>query len=326
MTHQPHDALFKSTFSDPRHAEGALRSVLPADFVARVAWETLTLQPGSFVDDALQERDTDLLFSASVGERPALFYLLYEHQSRPHPLMPFRLIAYAVRIWEAWLGEHPGAERIPAILPVVLHHGEGGWTAARSLEELYDLDPEALAAAGEGIPRLRFTLDDLGLDGDDALRGRAMTALGRLVFHCFRHARNPAELIRGLAGCWDLIGEVHAAPNGAAALATVWRYILVIHSEPPEVVLTQLALVTPESTKESVMTAGEVLIERGRVQGEIKGKRDGKREVLLDMLAVRFGSVPPAVLSQIDSAELAQLGAWIRRALTAATLDDVFAS
>ncbi len=324
MTHQPHDALFKSTFSDPRHAEGALRGVLPAAFVSRVAWSTLELQPGSFVDDALQDRDTDLLFSATVGERQALFYLLYEHQSRPHPLMPFRLIAYAVRIWEAWIGEHPGADRIPAILPVVLHHGEGGWTAARSLEELYDLDPEVLAAAGERVPRLRFALDDLGAEGDDALRARAMTALGRLVFYCFRHARNPAELIRGLAHCWDLVGEVYAAPNGAAALGTVWRYILIIHSEPPEVVLTQLAAVTPDPIKEELMTAGEVLIERGRVQGEIKGEIKGKRNMLLTVLAARFGAVPAAVVAQVNAAEHAQLDAWARRGVTAPTLDEVF--
>ncbi len=231
--------------------------------------------------------------------------------------MPFRLIAYAVRIWEAWLGEHPGAERIPAILPVVVHHGEGGWTAARSLEELYDLDPEALAAAGEGVPRLRFALDDLGAEGDEALRDRAMTALGRLVFYCFRHARNPAELIRGLAHWLDLVGEVYAAPNGAAALGTVWRYILILHSEPPEVVLTQLALVTPDPIKEELMTAGEVLIERGEIRGE--------RRALLTMLTVRFGAVPAAVLARVNAAELAQLDAWIRRGVIAATLDEVFA-
>lgn len=319
MTSQPHDALFRSTFSDPRHAEGALRTALPPDLAARVAWETLELQPGSFVDDALKDRQADLLFGARIGER-AFFYLLYEHQSLPHPLMPFRLIAYAVRIWEDWLGEHPDAERIPAIFPVVLHHGEHGWTAARALEDLYDLDPEALAAAGDAVPRFRFVLDDIGQEGDEALRARAMTALGRLVFYCFRHARKPAELIQGLARWWDLVSEVHAAPNGLAALGTVWRYILYIHEGPAEVVLTQLALVTPDPLKENHMTAGEELEERGRIKGELQGER----RALLKVLAVRFGSVPQPLVERVNAAEEAQIDVWIQRAATAPTLDEVF--
>jgi hypothetical protein len=281
MTHNPHDALFKSTFSDPRHAEGAIRGALPPALAARVDWSTLELQPGSFVDDGLKDRHADLLFRARIGERLAFFYLLYEHQSRPHPLMPLRILGYAVRIWEDWLAENPNPTRIPALLPVVLHHGEGGWTAARSIEDLYDLDPEALAAAGELVPRFRFALDDIGHEGDDALRARAMTALGRLVLYCFRHARDPAELIRGLARCWDLLNEVYAAPNGVAALGTVWRYILLIHGEPPEVVLTQLAAVTPDPIQEKIMTAGEVLIERGRIEGERKGEQKGQMHLIV---------------------------------------------
>jgi hypothetical protein len=236
--------------------------------------------------------------------------------------MPFRLVAYAVRIWEDWLKEHTGAVRLPAVVPVVLHHGEDGWTAARALENLYDLDPESLAAAGEAVPRFRFALDDIGREDDDALRARAMSALGRLVLYCFRHARDPAELIGGLARCWDLVNEVYAAPNGLAALGTVWRYILLIHDGPPEVVLTQLALVTPDPIKEKLMTAGEVLIERGRIQGHLQGER----EALLKMLVGRFGSVPAAIVAQVNAAEQAQLDTWLQRGWTASSIDEIFAA
>jgi hypothetical protein len=55
-----------------------------------------------------------------------------------------------------------------------------------------------------------------------------------------------------------------------AALGTVWRHVLLIHGEPPEVVLTQLAAVTPDPIQEKIMTAGEVLIERGEQRGELR--------------------------------------------------------
>ncbi len=322
-----HDALFKAVFSDPHHAAGALRSALPALIVARIDWSTLALEPGSFVDETLHDRHADLLFSANLAGRRALLYLLYEHQSAPHPLMPFRLLVYVVRILEGWLKESPTAARLPAVLPVVLHHGDGGWTAARALEDLYDLDEDTLAAAGEHLVRLRFVLDDLDAQSDDALRARAMSALGRLCFYCFRHARNPAELVRGLTTWADLVREVCAAPNGAAALATVWRYILLIHDEKPEVILQQLGAVTPDQGRqEAMMTAGEVLIERGRIQGQLQGQLQGQRRTLLKLLTVRFGALPEAVVARLNQADGDQLDTWVERGAAAATLDEVFAT
>lgn len=79
---------------------------------------------------------------------------------------------------------------------------------------------------------------------------------------------------------------------------------------------------TPDPIKEELMTAGEVLIERGRVQGELKGER----RALLTVLTTRFGSLPAPVVAQVNAADLAQLDVWIRRGVTAATLDEVFAA
>ena len=220
-----HDALFKSTFSDPRHAEGALRAALPPTFASRCDWATLALVPGSFVDVELKDRHADLLFRVTLSGREALVYLLYEHQSAPHSLMPFRLVAYSVRIWERWLKERDPsgqAHRLPVIVPVVLHHGVGGWTAARSLEELYDVDAETLVSLGEHVLRQRFVLDDLASETDAALRARAMSALGRLVLTCLRHARDPEELVAQLGQWADVMREVMSAPHGQRRCGRCW--------------------------------------------------------------------------------------------------------
>jgi hypothetical protein len=132
------------------------------------------------------------------------------------------LVAYGVRIWERWLKEQASSGhglRLPVIVPVVLHHGEGGWTAARSLEEVYDAAAETLASLGEHLLRQRFVLDDLASETDAALRSRAMTALGRLVLTCVRHARDPEELVAQLGQWVDVMREVISAPPWAAALA-----------------------------------------------------------------------------------------------------------
>jgi predicted transposase YdaD len=41
---QPHDWLFKEIFSVPEHAASHLRSVLPAELVACIDWDSLALE------------------------------------------------------------------------------------------------------------------------------------------------------------------------------------------------------------------------------------------------------------------------------------------
>lgn len=59
------------------------------------------------------------------------------------------------------------------ILPVVLHHGEAGWTGSTAFEDLLDVDDETRAAAGPNIPRFQFILEDICHETDEALRARA---------------------------------------------------------------------------------------------------------------------------------------------------------
>ena len=85
---------------------------MPAALVARLVFATLALRPGSYVDEALKERHSDLLFSIqTIGGAPLLVYLLFEHQSTVDTLMVYRLLRYMVRIWEDYLAAHPEAKR-----------------------------------------------------------------------------------------------------------------------------------------------------------------------------------------------------------------------
>lgn len=86
--------------------------------------------------------------------RPAL----WEHKSDPAPLTPLEVMRYMVRIWDHHLGSIPKKKRgevrkLPVIVPIVLHHGSDGWTAAVCFEEMLDADEEMLAALGEHVPR-----------------------------------------------------------------------------------------------------------------------------------------------------------------------------
>jgi hypothetical protein len=129
MTHKPHDALFRATFEQPEHASAALRGLLPPALVARVDWGSLALEASGLISDELGELVVDLLYSVQlVSNKPAFVYVLYEHQSSVDPRMALRVLEYMVAIWKRVSREHPPATPLLPIIPVVLYHGETGWT------------------------------------------------------------------------------------------------------------------------------------------------------------------------------------------------------
>ena len=125
--HQPHDKLFKAGFGDPANAAAFLRWEIPAALSAKIEWDQLQLEPGSFVDSHYRHTESDLLFSATLADSPCLLYLLFEHQITHEPTLALRLLRYMVRIWESSLRNHPAPAKLPVILPIVLAQNAEVW-------------------------------------------------------------------------------------------------------------------------------------------------------------------------------------------------------
>jgi predicted transposase/invertase (TIGR01784 family) len=337
----PHDALFKWTFSAPARAAEELRAVLPAELSALLSWDTMRPEHGEYVDEELRGRHADLLFSVQVQGRTALLYLLFEHQSTPDPRMPVRLLIYLARIWSDWLRDHPSTTRVPPILPVVLHHGVGGWTAPRELGDMYDADPELLAAAAPYLPTLRLLIDDVASFPDETLRARAASALVKLVLLALKHGRDAADLAERLARWADLVAEVAAASHGLDALVAVVRYLFEVNEHiSREAAATVLRSALGARADEVVMTVGQQLIEQGRREGTERGIQQGlqqgieqgieqglvvgRRELLLRLLRRRFGDLPEELVTRLSCASAEQLDGWGERFATAQRLDEVF--
>jgi predicted transposase YdaD len=319
VTTTPHDALFKAAFSRLRHARGLLRSLLPSLLAQQITWTTLRLESGIAVgDEDLDEQRMDLVYSVCAGEQRVLLYVLAEHQSKVDPWMAFRLLRYLVAIWKAYRAEHPRAKRLPAILPIVVHHSATGWTAPVAFEELLDADAELLEALGAHIPRFRFLLDDLSTQTDTQLRARTrMTPGGRVAILSLKHGRDPIAIrIRVLTPD----GRSLAARD---VLASVLRYILETSQAEPATLRKLLARQVGREGAEKIMTTAERLRREGAAEGEARGELRGKREALLLLLRQRFGRLPAAAVATIAKAESAELDAWFSRILAASALDDV---
>jgi predicted transposase YdaD len=317
MISTPHDRLFKLTFSQPQHAAELLRSVLPAATVRHIDWNSLRVEPTSFIDEKLRARFSDLLFRVRLAGQPAYVYLLFEHQSRPERMMCPRLLRYVSDVWAEHLKKHPRATHVPVVVPVVLHHGENGWTEPVSLRELYDAPATVLDGLRPYIPELTFVLDDLVPQSNAALRARALSAIPSLVLWALKHVRHGRDVIPALRKSLHLVRAVLRAPNGMAALLTVLRYIVNVSDSSEKEILEVLEHGMLPDAREALMTIAERLRREGR--------KENQRDVLLKLLSRRFGSLPEPVMDRIQGAGLKQLDRWFDRGITARSLAAVFA-
>lgn len=316
----PHDALFKSMYGDPEHARGALQAVLPPKLCTEIDWPSLERCAGSFVDPGAMDQHTDLLFSAGWrGGSKALLYLLFEHQSSVDDQMAFRMLRYMVRIWERWRAEHGEHARLPCIVPIVLYHGEGPWSAARSFDALHDVPDDVRSQASPHLVRFDYIVDDLSSIPDEELRARAMTALAKLVALCFKYSRRHTTFWAALRGWMDLAKEVISTPHGIEALAKVMRYVLEVSDRITEAqVHGLLETAVGEQAKDAIMTTAERM--------RWRAAETAKRETLLRQLRLRFGGdVTPQAEQRVTNASMEQLDRWLDRVIPAASLRELLA-
>ena len=89
----PHDKFFKDIWSRPEVAWDFLLRYLPSQVTSRFVPGSLQLTRDSFVDAALREHFSDLLYRVQLQDAgEAFIYILLEHKSSPDPGTPFQLL------------------------------------------------------------------------------------------------------------------------------------------------------------------------------------------------------------------------------------------
>jgi hypothetical protein len=315
----PHDSVFRQVFGVPENAASQLRAVLPPGLAGRLDLGRLARVSGSFVDEALKWRHSDLLFTAPPDGRDALVYVLVEHQSSADPLMAYRMLRYVIRIWDQYLRDHPRVRELPAVIPLVVHHGRTQWTIPTQLAELIDLDPAARQAMLAFLPRFEFLLDDLGAVDARQLMDRDLTPSALIALLLLQTAPGNPYITAELRPWAGQLRAVLDQPGGGEAFIAFLTYIELV-SEVPARELRDLAAWLGPDAEEAYVTTAEML----RAEGRAEGEGLGRAEALVEMLIVKFGPLPHSVPKTVHAASVGQIKAWAARAVTAETLDQVF--
>ncbi len=316
-----HDGLFKLGFGEAIHAAGELRSVLPPAILDAIALEELARVAGSFVDEDLAQRHTDLLFRAprrDTGE-PLYLYVLIEHQSEPDRWMPMRVLGYVLRIWETLLRDEV-LRHLPPIVPLVVHHGAGGWSAPRSLHDLvHGLDE--LPALRPFVPALHLIIDDLVTASDADLQARPLAPFQQLVLWFLRDVRRPERFVTGLHAWDSLVRALEAVDD--SLLLTALQYLREFAGPGPFEVFRRRIIDLAPSQENLMISAAQFDFDRGVEKGIEKGIEKGLRGTLATLLAQRFGPLDDETQAWIARAAAPRLERALARLLTAPTVTAV---
>lgn len=265
--HQPHDKLFVQGFSDPTNAAALLKTQFPVELAARIDWSALVLQNGSFIDSQYRKTQTDLLFTTTFAGRSCRLYLLFEHQSSPDPLMALRLLRYKIRIWEAFLKEHPG-EPLPVVLATVLAQNGSKWEVSQKFSDLLDLPEDLVAVLRPFIPDFSFGLMQLAETPFESLPG---TPAGILILRVMK-AERLNQLLNDAVWDESLIGQV---PTPLFEL--LLRYILSADIDK-EAFETKIQEIQNPATRANAMSLAQVYRQEGHQEGRREGRQAGRQE------------------------------------------------
>ncbi len=153
LPHNYPDRAMRDALLDPDNLRALVRAVAP-DLADRLDYSRLEVVGKPYFLDDWRSRDRDILvrlpFRDAVGGE-VLVCILIEHQSDADPVMPLRMLVYAVFYWEqewkAWEDQHQRGQelRLTPIVPIVLHTGPQPWDKSRALADLFNVPPEIRA-------------------------------------------------------------------------------------------------------------------------------------------------------------------------------------
>jgi predicted transposase/invertase (TIGR01784 family) len=287
LIHNPHDKVSKKYLGDIEVAKRFFTQHLPVDMQALVKLQSLQLEKGTFVDDALREHLTDILYSVKLAEGgEGYIYLLLEAQSSVDDMMAFRLLKYSVQIMQQHLEKNGNKNKkgvkLPLILPIVYYIGKE--SADGFVPDIHDCFEEPELAKQYFMKP--FPIVDLQRMHDDELLKDKVLALLEMFQ---KNIQN-----RDLAKIADVLFDegVYRAVHqqNGNLLQIVLQYIIATCDTKDAMPFIERAIEQLPDERDTIMTMAEEL------------RKEGKQEVILNLL--RSGDI-----SEKRAAEITGLSA-----------------
>lgn len=306
----------------PPNVAGLIR-VVAADLADRLDFSRAVRLNRSLIPAGLHKQEADLIFRVPYrhGGGEVLIILLIEHQSAPDRAMALRLLGYMVQLWEQQRQGWKDARKRPAecqltpIVPVVLYTGKRHWRTPIDLGSLID-GPADLAPFVPEFKALFLSVGDLSAEEP---AGSAIIA----VLQVLRSANSPLDVVqRELKKAILFLESLPPEAQVEWRRAIHFLVLLVRHKRVADERPTLYNVLDEAVSEQHRGEVGEMRMTIAQAD-EAKGRREGRLEILIDMLEAKFGRVPDDVrqtLTDKPDSELRQIG---RRLFGASSFDDL---
>ena len=261
-----HDIMFKAFLTDVQVARDFLTIHLPEHLLKLCDLSTLHIESGSLIDPDQRAHYTDILYSVRMadeqGEQRGYIYQLIEHQSKPDPLIAFRLMRYCISIMQQHLLQ--GYARLPLVIPMLFYHGETSpYPYSTHWFSLFDQVEVARNLYSDAFP-----LVDVTVIPDEEIMAHKRVALLELTQKNIRR-RDIMDLVKNIASMLQL--RICSDEQLKTLISYIFEYG---NSVKPDYLLKTLAKGSPEY-KEVVMSIAQQLEERGKQRGLEEGLHEG---------------------------------------------------
>ena len=132
----PHNDFFGKLMTRKKIAIALFKRALPAHILSIAHFSKLTILESKHIALDGVKLYNDILYSLPLAqEQKAYILLMCEHQSTPHPQMPFRLLKYNVATIDDHLEQ--GNKHLPVMVNMVFYHGKRPWKYSTALADYY---------------------------------------------------------------------------------------------------------------------------------------------------------------------------------------------
>ncbi|MEM6803958.1 MAG: Rpn family recombination-promoting nuclease/putative transposase [Bacteroidota bacterium] len=301
----PHDHFFKILFSDPEKVKSFLQGALPKPIIANLNFDTLEIDPSSYIDQQLQEFFADIVYTCRYkSESQVHLAFLFEHKSyvpqRPH----LQLLRYMLNIWEQRLKE--GQTLLP-IVPMIIYHGKDRWQIKR-MEEYFER--EIGDELSPFLPSFDYVLTNLQEESGNSIRSRFQKLSLQMGFLLMKWVRDES-LLDSMEEILEGMESLHPSEQGEIYLEQIFVYLLTATVLNPKIVMDKARKISHDAG-EFANTAGMKLIrmgmekgiEEGRRKGIIEGIQKGKIEGMKSILNLHISKM---LLKQMDISLISEI-------------------